>query len=524
MKAALYCRLSKEDENKREESESIKNQKILLTSYAIEKDWDIYKTYVDEDYRGSDRDRPAFNEMIIEAELRKFDIIICKSQSRFARDMELIEKYLHGKFPEWGIRFISIVDRADTMDDSNKKIRQLIGLSDEWMLDTLSQDIRRVLTNKRKNGEYIGSWALYGYKKDPKNKNHLVIDPEPAEIVRTIYQKYIDGDGMQKIARVLNDMGIDNPYNYKKKQGIAFNESRMTPKAVYWNAGAIYSILTNQTYTGDLVQGRFQKVSYKSKKLIRKPEEEWNVVENTHEPIISKEIFERAKAIRAGKGRAIRDGTRHIFSKKVFCNECNQIMTSGRYSKKNNTNGEIEYIKYLKCSSRAIALESCIGASIVMHNLEAYIIEEINKLAESYFQDEEILKLTGIANDFDEKKEKALQVKAILEKRLAEHDLAIKELYFDKVKAIITEQEFSELKKSISSERLRIEKELLEKNRILESLIKSRNLGDSRKEIISKYRKIDKLTRPIIEELIEKIYVGNKNKVGGRVIQIIWNI
>lgn len=216
MKAAIYCRLSKEDEeqekkDREKESESIQNQKSMLINYAIEKGYDIYHIYSDEDYSGIDRDRPDFNRMIEAASQQKFDIILAKTQSRFTRDMELVEKYLHGKFVEWGIRFIAVVDHVDTADEANKKSRQINGLVNEWYLEDLSNNVRSVLTHKRREGKYIGTFALYGYIKDPEDNNHLLVDPEAAEVVRRIFTLYLSGNGTTRIARILNEEGIPSP-------------------------------------------------------------------------------------------------------------------------------------------------------------------------------------------------------------------------------------------------------------------------------------------------------------------------
>ena len=169
-KAAIYCRLSEEDHNKRAETDdsvSIQNQKTMLIQYAMGQGWEIYNIYSDDDYTGADRNRPAFNRLLKDAEAHRFDIILCKNQSRFTRELELVEKYIHGLFPIWGIRFVSIVDNADTANKGNKKSRQINGLVNEWYLEDMSENIRSVLDNRRENGLHIGAFAIYGYKKDP---------------------------------------------------------------------------------------------------------------------------------------------------------------------------------------------------------------------------------------------------------------------------------------------------------------------------------------------------------------------
>ena len=223
MKAAIYCRLSKEDEGKNGESESIQNQKSMLTAYAAEKGFEVYQIYSDEDYSGIDRERPAFNAMIQAASEHKFDVVLAKTQSRFTRDMELVEKYLHGKFIEWGIRFIAVVDHVDTGEAANKKSRQINGLINEWYLEDLSNNVRAVLDHKRREGLFIGSFALYGYCKAPDAKGKLVIDPEAAEVVRRIFALALSGMGAHKIAQILNNEGIPSPTAYKQLHGAQYH-------------------------------------------------------------------------------------------------------------------------------------------------------------------------------------------------------------------------------------------------------------------------------------------------------------
>ena len=222
MKAAIYCRLSEEDRNKQfetDDSNSIQNQKAMLLQYAMEQGWEVYNLYSDDDYTGSDRRRPEFNRLLEDAKAHRFDIVLCKTQSRFTRELELVEKYIHGLFPIWGIRFVSIVDNADTANKGNKKSRQINGLVNEWYLEDMSENIRSVLTNRRQNGFHIGAFALYGYQKDPDQKGHLIIDEEAAAVVREVFTLFSHGYGKTAIARMLNDRGIPNPTEYKPLSG-----------------------------------------------------------------------------------------------------------------------------------------------------------------------------------------------------------------------------------------------------------------------------------------------------------------
>lgn len=527
MQAAIYCRLSKED-NKYDDSESIKNQKVLLTSYALERDWDIYEYYIDDDFKGSDRDRPAFNRMIKDAKEKRFQIILCKTQARFCRDMELVEKYLHKEFPEWGIRFISIIDHSDSNDADGKKARQITGLKDEWYLEDLSRDINRVLHSKQANGQYIGSWALYGYDKDPNCHGHLIIDPPAAEVVRLIYNKYLSGMGMKQIATELNVAKIDNPYTSKIKKGMKLNEGRLTPKKTYWNIGAVYSILNNQIYCGDMVQGRFKKASYKSKKLLRVPEEAWKIKLNTHEPIIAREVFERVKTMRSSRKRPVLEGTRHIWSGHVFCMECGQIMSLHRFPKKRKDvpKEEWEYERYLACSSRATSKELCEGSSIMIKTLDRYVLNEINDLARMYFNAEEIEKKTRF-----EKDQAALELEHITKEENRLNNLiegcagTLKCLYKDRVEEIVSIADFTTIKNSIAKEQEEYKTALkfYKDKRVAISRKKDKEVD--RKSIIEKYKHISELSEEIIDELVEKVYISRKNKEDGtQVIKIIWNI
>jgi len=174
-RAAIYCRLSEEDADKADpgqDSRSIQNQKSMLVRYAVEQGWQIYNIYSDDDYTGSDRERPQFNRLLEDARRGCFDIVLCKSQSRFTREMELVEKYIHGLFVEWSVRFVGYADNADTANRGNKKARQINGLVNEWYLEDMSQNIRTVLDAKRRQGEFVGSFASYGYRKGPEDRSY----------------------------------------------------------------------------------------------------------------------------------------------------------------------------------------------------------------------------------------------------------------------------------------------------------------------------------------------------------------
>lgn len=223
IRVVLYLRLSDEDRDKltkEELSQSIKNQEILLRDFASEYvDWEIIAVYNDDDWSGSDATRPDFNRMIEECKNGNVDLVLCKTQSRFARDMELVEKYVHNLFLEWNVRFITVVDRIDNFKRETKKTSQILGLTDQWYLEDTSLNIRETLKGKRKAGQCTASFSTYGYLKDPENKNHLIIDPITSNVVKRIYDEYLSGNGLNKIADNLNKDKILSPYEYKLMNG-----------------------------------------------------------------------------------------------------------------------------------------------------------------------------------------------------------------------------------------------------------------------------------------------------------------
>ena len=217
-KVAIYCRLSDEDHNKKnpeEDSRSIQTQKAMLRDYAHEQGWEIYDIYSDDDYSGADSSRPEYNRLLEDAEKRKFDIVLCKHQSRFTRDMVHVETYINEKFSEWGIRYVSLLDGADTSLAGNKKSRQINGLVNEWYLEDLSENMRKAYAIRKKEGKYIASCPVYGYKKDPNDPYHLIIDEPSAKIVKRIFDMCIEGMSLNVIARTLNEEGVPSPTKYK---------------------------------------------------------------------------------------------------------------------------------------------------------------------------------------------------------------------------------------------------------------------------------------------------------------------
>ena len=516
MKVAIYCRLSEEDRNKQfetDDSNSIQNQKAMLLQYAMEQGWEVYNIYSGDDYTGSDRRRPEFNRLLADAEARRFNIVLCKTQSRFTRELELVEKYIHGLFPIWGIRFVSIVDNADTANKGNKKSRQINGLVNEWYLEDMSDNIRSVLTNRRQNGFHIGAFALYGYKKDPEQKGHLIIDEEAAAIVREVFTLFSQGNGKTAIARMLNDRGIPNPTEYKRLHGLRYQQPKRK-NSTLWKYFAISDMLINEIYIGNMVQGKYGSVSYKTKQNKPRPKSEWYVVEGTHEPIIDRELWDKVQAMIAERAKPFDTGTIGLFARKARCANCGYTMRSSKNRGKH----------YLQCSNRHVAKEACIGSFISVDKLEQMVIAELNRLAAEYLDKDELEQNIEFCDNLQGQKKRLLADMSAYEKKIAEYSKGIRELYMDKVKGLISESDFVELSKDFTTEKERLERVMIDGQKQLAEIEERIAVGDNRRELIEQYTNLEHLTREIVEILIDYIVIG-KRILGTKdvPIEIHWN-
>src|SRR5699024_3879448 len=218
-------------------------------------------------------------------------------------------------------------DNADTENRGNKKSRQINGLVNEWYLEDMSENIRSVLTNRREKGLHIGSFALYGYEKDPEHKGHLVIDPEAAAVVRRVFTLFSQGYGKTAIARILNEDGIPNPTEYKRRKGLRY-QSPPGKTGTLWKYPAISHMLTNEIYIGNMVQGRYGSVTYKSKQNKPRPKDQWIRVEHTHEAIIDRDLWDRVQALIQEKAKPFTGGSIGLFAQKVRCANCGYTMRS----------------------------------------------------------------------------------------------------------------------------------------------------------------------------------------------------
>lgn len=522
-KVAIYCRLSDEDKNKinfLDDSESIQNQKNMLYQYATEHGWEIYKIYSDDDYSGLDNERPEWNQMLKDAESRKFNIILCKSQSRFTRDMELVEKYLHHKFIDWDIRFIGLADHSDTSDKGNKKQRQIMGLTNEWYSEDISDNIRAVFFVKRKEGKFIGSFATYGYAKAPDDKNQLIVDEDAAQVVRMIFDWYLEGYGTQHIACMLNEKGIPNPTKFKQCKGLNYRNASQKNDLGLWNKTTVKRILKNEMYIGNMIQGKRKKVSYKSKKIVSTSSKQWFRVENMHEPIIQKNKFFEIQRRISERQRATCEGQAHIFSTKVRCADCGSMMNKVTAFK-----GNERLYSYLRCKMYAASGNKalCTSHAIRLDLLQDIVIEKLRDYFSRYTDE------SSIAHNLSENSAINNRIKRMqneigsIEMQLLQNTQVLKNLCFDKVKGQVTEEQFIELNRSISADKLMLSKRKEDIGKQIHALNMKPKDADQWIDIVKRYKDFKELTHAMVGELIDCIEIGEKNReTGDQKVKIHW--
>jgi DNA invertase Pin-like site-specific DNA recombinase len=532
-KAAIYCRLSKEDVDKLrkgDESESIQNQKILLVDYAMKHNMLIYKIYSDDDYSGTDKDRPEWGKMLKAAEGGEFNIILCKTQSRFTREMEIVEKYLHGSFIEWGIRFIGVVDHVDTNMEGNKKARQINGLVNEWYLEDLSNNIKAVFRRKMEDGQFLGAFAPYGYKNDPNNRHIIVIDEEAAKVVKKIYDLYTEGYSIKRICYILTESQIPTPTAYKQSLGYSYknpNAKSAASRYGVWGSTTVRSILSNTTYIGVLTQGKVRKLSYKSKKVIKVPESEWIIKENNHEAIIDNSVFNQVQRMLESK-RTVSGDTKgnkklkaHCLAGKVKCPACGSslIKTGG---------GGSQESRYLRCQlANKTRNEMCSPHSVRLNQLKEIVASEIRESINMALNEENVRYLEEKLNDSSNLRN-ALEAKTNelyrINRILQDNKDAISSLYMDKVKKVITEAEYVIHKEkyinTINDQQVKL---LLLQNEI-ERLKMIHIEKPGTLSLVKKYVDFEELTSEIVGIFIETINVGEKDMYGNQDVHIYWNV
>lgn len=514
MKAAIYCRLSKEDENLSggaQESESIQNQRAMLLEYARLHGYAVAEVYTDEDYSGMDRTRPGFNRMLEAARGHAFDVILVKTLSRFTRDMELVEKYLHGLFPLWGIRLIAVVDHADTADTAGKKSRQINGLINEWYLEDLSANVRSVLTHKRKTGQYIAAFALYGYAKDPADHNRLIVDEPAARVVRRIFGLYLSGYGCARIARLLNEEGLPSPGRYRREAGRLpyYKEDTGNER---WTKATVHRLLTTRTYAGELEQGRHRRVSYKSDKTVWLPRSDWIVVPGTHEALISPAEYDRVQAMLHSRARSGTGGTVHPLAGKVVCGLCGRVMeqtASGHVGK------DGQRVRYFRCRTALLDKTLCPGQPYLpAAALEKAVLERIRQHLGPFLHPEN----PALYPPLPEEKARRAE-KTRLQSELDRRRTALENLYLDKCGGLLAEEEFLSMNRRFHRQIAQLEQRL----QALEAQPDAETRRAAVRKRLTEAAALPELDRALVSLLVAQVRVfPPAGKDAPRTVEIHW--
>ena len=482
--AGAYIRLSREDEDKNVESESIKNQKSLIYQYAKENNFSIEKTYIDDGYSGTNFDRPEFKRMINDIESKKINMIITKDMSRLGRDYigtgSLIEKY----FPERNVRYIAITDNIDTfIDNTNNDIAPFKAIMNDMYAKDISKKIKSSLRAKQKEGKWVGGRPPYGYDKNNHDKNHLVINIEKSEIVKRIYMMFLDNYSIANIADALTKENIPVP---------SFSYNKINSNV--WNSKTIRDILTNRTYTGDLVQNKRNKVNYKIKKIINNNPKDYIIVENTHEPIITREMFnEVQRKLPKSKGRRDKKEN-NLLDGLLYCGECgHRIMIMPRRKRDNNHYTICNYYR------TNIKLGLCTMHSNNYDKLEKEVIDVLLSKLKKQINIEYI----------DKKLDKVVK-KSIDNKRIENDKILFEinkinnqldELYIDKLNKRINYEQYERIRTKLE-ENLYLKEEQYKKTCSVNNTIKYNNVVYRYINNILKHKKI---SRKLIINLIERI-------------------
>jgi len=504
--AFAYFRLSREEAQK-SESSSITNQRMIVTKYCEQNGINLVREFVDDGYSGGNFDRPAFQSMMRELEKGLANTVITKDLSRLGRDMRESSYYAEQFFPEHSVRYIAIADNFDSAADNVMAPFQF-AMNEVYLRDG-SRKVKDVLKTKRQDGLYCAC-PPYGYKKANRNKNQLVPDELTAPIVKRIFNAAVNGDSSRKIAQDLNNDGVIPPLKYRVLYRDDFTEEGAARASDLWNYTTVKRILKNQVYLGHTVLGKSRKASVKSKKKIQIPKEDWAVTENTHEPLVSKEMFQKAHD-NMGKGTRNFQQYEHvrksIFSGVAYCALCGHALCSSGTVYK----GEREKYWYLSCiNKRKDINEPCKGTRIRYADLLELVRNDLNSLIS--LSDEEINNIVDevIKEENSDKSQKERKVRREkLLGRLSIIDKIISKLYLDNAEGKLDDDRLSLMVDDLQKEAAQIKVNLSELSDDLAETVKS----DSYKmffELTKKYTHIENLDRETLVTFIDKIEVGPK--------------
>lgn len=518
-KAALYCRLSVDDGNFGG-SVSIETQKILLEQYCKDHKITDYKFYCDDGCSGTNFDRPSFKKMLSDIDEGKINLVIVKDLSRFGRNYVEAGMYVQ-RFTDSNIRFIAADDNYDSLVNSDDLLFPIKNVVNEMYARDVSKKTKAAKKAKARDGQFIGSKAPFGYKIDPNDRHHLIVDEPAAQVVKSIFRLASEGVGYNKMAKIFREEKVLTPIAYFNLNNPDYFKSDYWRKEFDWHVTSIRAILNNEVYLGKLVYGKQRNKSMKSKEKVRNPKEDWIVVENCHEPIITQELWDTVHKILNAKHRPAKAGEVQMFAGLLYCSDCGHCLT---YSQKQRKDGSY-HGAYSCWMYKTHGKEYCASHYITFDTIYELVLIDIQRNLFQYRKNTDKFKSILSRKYQSDSQKQAEQITLEYEqkqKRCEELDKIISRLYEDNVLGRIGDERYESMSQSYELEQVEIKKALPILKSKIDELKRQSDCADNFINVIKKYTIIDKLDAAILNELIDKIVVHHKEQAeDGRTFQQI---
>lgn len=505
--AAIYCRLS-QDDGSLGESGSIQTQKAILTQYCQEHHMEIVDCYCDDGWSGTNFDRPAFQRMIGDIEAGRVNTVIVKDLSRFGREYAQMGLYIEHYFEEKGVRFLSLAENIDSSQGLNNLVLPFTNVINSLYARQASEKTKAAHRARAKNGMFLGSRAPYGYQKDPNDRHHLIVDPEAAEVVKEIFRMFADGIGYVRMTKILRERNILNPQaHFNQNNPDYYKHSDYWRKPFDWHATSVRAILNNPVYLGKLTFGKTKTKGFFDKRRVPTEESDWIVVEHTHEPLVSQELWDTVHQMM--KARRRENGSGHVqpFAGLVKCAGCGSSLNAS-YDKKKG-----KYTGFSCWVYKNYGKQRCTSHAIGWQTLNRLVLEDIRrnahvaKLASSRYM--EMLLSAKLEKEKDETARARRELKKT-EKRVEELDKILAKLYEDQALGKISEARYQAMAPGYEKEQESLKEK---RDQLIAQLAHTQEVQDNVEQfvpLIQKYTDIQELTPYILNELIEKIVVHEK--------------
>ena len=500
--AALYIRLSKEDESEGP-SQSVQNQESLLREFVQQHRLTVFDTYVDDGWSGTNFDRPSFQRLIADIEAKKVNMVITKDLSRLGRDYIMTGHYMERYFPEHRVRYISLLDGIDTgVDSTANDITPFRAIMNDMYAKDISKKIKSVKRDKQRKGEFIGGKPVYGYKMHPTEKNKIVIDEKVAPIVRRIFALALDGISSRNIAVLLNREGIPTPAAYAN-----LPVAKPGPYTGLWSSERISEMLQNETYIGNMVQGRSVKISYKSKKCLKQDPANWVVVEGTHEPLVDAESFHRVRMLLNSRKHTRSRTYDFLLKGLIFCHECGYPLA---VINRKNTRGEDVLYFVCRTYQRFTKAGVCTCHSIKEKTVTDAVIARVQEVCRGFLNPEELLPMAREAVE-EARKQSSLEAELqALQSRIDGLTASMDRVYADRLSGLLPEEDFQRL-----FNRLKLDRKLLEERRQEMELQKKSpvTVDDRARELVERFIQTAGESRELLVSLIERVELTEDKEI-----------